>query len=227
MNYILHYNALIAKRIKNPANTTNTYTEVHHIVPKCLGGTNEDSNLVCLTAKEHYMAHVLLCKIYPNNASLLYAWNMMSNMGNDICRHNVRLYQAYRYESLRKQFSLACSESRKGFKHTEETKQKMSKSALGRKSKLKGRTYEEIHGNEAIELKQRRSVSAKARTDYNNPTRTAKLSARVVTDEWKRKNGDAKRGRKVINNGSTTKMVPPEELQNYLDLGWTPGRHKL
>lgn len=226
MNYILHYNALIAKRIKNPASITTAYTEVHHILPKCMGGTDDDANLVCLTAKEHYMAHVLLCKIYPNNASLLYAWNMMANMGDALCRHNVRSYQAFRYKSLREQFSLMCRESRKGFKHTEETKQKMSKSAKGRKSKLKGKTYEEIHGNNAAEMKLARSKSAKARTDYNNPIRTAKLSSRVMSDEWKKKNGDAKRGRKIINNGSTTKMVPPEDLQSYLDLGWTPGRHK-
>ena len=69
MNYTLHYNALIAKRIKTPANTTHTYTEIHHAIPKCMGGTDDETNLVCLTAREHYMAHVLLCKIYPNNAS--------------------------------------------------------------------------------------------------------------------------------------------------------------
>ena len=227
MNYTLHYNALIAKRIKTPANTTHTYTEIHHVIPKCMGGTDDETNLVCLTAREHYMAHVLLCKIYPNNASLLYAWNMMSNMSDNMCKHNVRSYQSFRYHSLREQFSMACSETRKGFKHSEETKQKMSKSAKGRKSKLKGKTYEEIHGDNAEQLKLARSKTAKARTDYNNPERCAKLSARTISEEWKRKNGDAKRGRKIVNNGSTTKMVPPDDLQSYLDSGWVPGRHKL
>ena len=41
------------------------YTEIHHIIPKCMGGTDDKSNLVKLTAREHYIAHKLLTKIYP------------------------------------------------------------------------------------------------------------------------------------------------------------------
>lgn len=227
MNYELHYNALIAKRIKTPASTLGVYNEIHHIVPKCMGGNDDDNNLVSLTAKEHYMAHVLLCKIHPNNAPLLYAWNMMSNMNSNKCKHNIRSYQAYKYKSLREAFALQCSQKRTGHKHSLETKQKMSASAMGRSSKLKGRTYEEIHGENAAELKLARSNSAKARTDYNSPSRRAKLSARIISDEWKQKNSDSKRGRRLFNNGSITKLIQPEEIQAYLDLGWFPGRHKL
>ena len=36
--------------------------EFHHIVPKCFGGTE----IVPLTAREHLLAHYLLCYIYPN-----------------------------------------------------------------------------------------------------------------------------------------------------------------
>ena len=36
------------------------YKETHHIIPKSLGGDNSDSNLVHLTAKEHYIVHLLL-----------------------------------------------------------------------------------------------------------------------------------------------------------------------
>lgn len=37
-----------------------TYYEKHHILPKSLGGTNRKSNLVLLTAQEHFRAHFLL-----------------------------------------------------------------------------------------------------------------------------------------------------------------------
>ena len=40
------------------------YFEEHHIIPKCLNGTDDPDNLVLLTAKEHYVAHHLLHKIY-------------------------------------------------------------------------------------------------------------------------------------------------------------------
>ena len=33
------------------------YHERHHIVPKCMGGTNDKENLIDLFAKEHYVAH--------------------------------------------------------------------------------------------------------------------------------------------------------------------------
>lgn len=36
--------------------------ERHHIVPKCLGGGNEKSNIVKLTYREHFLAHWLLTK---------------------------------------------------------------------------------------------------------------------------------------------------------------------
>ncbi len=50
------------------------YTEIHHVRPKCLGGGNEPSNLVYLTAKEHFIAHLLLHRIDVTNASLACAY---------------------------------------------------------------------------------------------------------------------------------------------------------
>jgi hypothetical protein len=70
MNYIKHYNALI-ERAKN--RNLSIYTEKHHIVPKCLNGTDDKSNLVNLTPEEHYVAHQLLIKIYPNHPGLIWA----------------------------------------------------------------------------------------------------------------------------------------------------------
>lgn len=51
--------------------------ETHHIIPKCLGGTNNAENLVKLTPEEHYLAHQLLAKLYPENYKLTYAAIMM------------------------------------------------------------------------------------------------------------------------------------------------------
>lgn len=43
------------------------YKENHHILPSSLGGTNDPNNLVYLTAREHFVAHRLLVKIYKDN----------------------------------------------------------------------------------------------------------------------------------------------------------------
>ena len=39
------------------------YTERHHIIPKSLGGSDDRSNLVRLTAREHFICHQLLTKM--------------------------------------------------------------------------------------------------------------------------------------------------------------------
>ena len=62
MNYFLAYQRLIAKAKARVC--PEGYVERHHILPKALGGSDDSSNLVALTAKEHFVAHVLLAKIH-------------------------------------------------------------------------------------------------------------------------------------------------------------------
>jgi hypothetical protein len=62
MNYFLVYQKLIAKAKARVC--PEGYVERHHILPRALGGTDDSSNLVALTAKEHFVAHVLLAKIH-------------------------------------------------------------------------------------------------------------------------------------------------------------------
>ena len=55
----------------------DVYTEKHHITPKCMGGEDGKHNLTTLTAKEHFICHKILCKIYPENEKLRLAfWGM-------------------------------------------------------------------------------------------------------------------------------------------------------
>lgn len=74
MDYLKIYNNLIERGLNR---NIEGFTEKHHIIPKCMGGSNVKSNLVCLTPEEHYIAHQLLVKIYPKNHKLVYAANMM------------------------------------------------------------------------------------------------------------------------------------------------------
>ena len=65
MNYHKIYNAIIIKRKQN---YFNGYTENHHIIPKSLGGTDDKENLVELSAREHFICHLLLTKMYPEGS---------------------------------------------------------------------------------------------------------------------------------------------------------------
>lgn len=69
----------------------NGYTEKHHIIPKSLGGSNNKDNLVKLTAREHYICHLLLTKMVEGmyKRKMLFAlWRMMHGNKEQL-RHNV------------------------------------------------------------------------------------------------------------------------------------------
>jgi len=69
MNYVKVYQELV-KKAKARDVKELTLSETHHVKPRCLGGLDEESNIVRFTPKEHYIAHRLLIKLFPNNQSL-------------------------------------------------------------------------------------------------------------------------------------------------------------
>ena len=75
MNYTKHYTILIDRARQRQL--IDSCKEQHHIIPKCMGGSDSSKNLVYLTPEEHYLAHQLLVKIYPNEDGLVYAALMM------------------------------------------------------------------------------------------------------------------------------------------------------
>ena len=75
MNYIKIYQNLVNKENVKIAGVSY---EVHHIVPRSHGGSDDKSNLVLLTIKEHVLAHRLLAKIYPNCYKMACALRMMT-----------------------------------------------------------------------------------------------------------------------------------------------------
>jgi hypothetical protein len=60
--------------------TVTGYAEKHHIIPKSLGGSNKQSNLVKLTAREHFICHWLLTKMVNDTKSKYQMWNAFSCM---------------------------------------------------------------------------------------------------------------------------------------------------
>lgn len=101
------------------------YHERHHIIPKCLGGTNDEDNLIDLFAREHFIAHRLLALENPENDKMIYAWNMMSNL-----KKEDRQITAKEYEEVRIAFCKTISGENNPFygkHHSEETREKMRK----------------------------------------------------------------------------------------------------
>lgn len=123
MNYEKIYNELIEYRRHN---SFEGYGENHHIIPESLGGSDDDWNMVRLTAREHFIAHLLLAKFdrCPEN---VYAVLMMCVSSKFHQRHEVRR-TSRTYDFIRR----AYSEERTGWKHSEESKKKMSNSQKNR-----------------------------------------------------------------------------------------------
>ena len=63
----------------------NLKVERHHIIPRALGGTNDEANLVFVTLKEHFVCHWLLTKMTENTlrAKMLYALNGMKRVSKN------------------------------------------------------------------------------------------------------------------------------------------------
>ena len=111
------YNAKLQKRKKlEKTDIHYIYYEKHHIIPKCMNGGNNEVNLVLLTAREHYICHKLLVKIYEGNKSMIWAFHRMTfskKLGSIVSSRD--------YEYARKLSTMPVSE---------ETRRKMSKNHI-------------------------------------------------------------------------------------------------
>lgn len=65
--------------IKNKEPRSTVYTENHHIIPRCMKGKDDESNMIRLTLREHFLAHWLLWKSYPTYLPLVSAFLQMNN----------------------------------------------------------------------------------------------------------------------------------------------------
>lgn len=211
------------------------YKESHHIVPKCLGGLDVEENLVYLTAEEHYVAHLLLVKIYPDNKSLIYAAKMMTVSGKNLIRNNKL------YGWLKKKFSKSISDSQTG----------SGNSQFGRYWICNSKTGEVLRINSIDEIpigwnrgKVRNTVCEICKEDTgtkqrrfcveHRPTYTGRKStmskgsvgAIKLSEYCKRRSKEdhPQYGKRWINNKIEQRMVDSSELEFYFELGWSKGK---
>lgn len=132
MNYKKIYNSLVTRAVsrKKLRRTQEGYVyyEKHHILPRCLGGTDDKSNIILLTAEEHWVAHLLLVKMYPGNVSLIYACQAMSMAGGYNQRTTNKLFGW-----IRRKYADIISSKHKGRVLSDEHKRKLSEINKGLK----------------------------------------------------------------------------------------------
>ena len=182
MNYQDFINNILNSRGR--FNCGEKYHERHHIVPRCLGGTNDTNNLIDLFAKEHFIAHKLLAEENPNNHQLIQAYGAMAFVkGKGQERYKLTPEE---YELAREALSLSLKEKYKdktkhpcyGTHLSDEHKKKISE-ANRRNQYCKGRILSEetkrkiglANSNPSEETRRKQSEAQKARNlkGDNNP----------------------------------------------------------
>lgn len=165
MNYEKIYNDLMNDRLsKKPQRLKEKrcgfYFEGHHIIPKWMGGDGNSNrpknnkNIVLLTAREHFLAHWMLWRIYRDRPSALAFHKMRS-----VNKNQNRVTSSIGYEEAR----IAFAETNKGNTYgvgitrivTEEQKLKQSNTMKGRYIGSNNPFFGKTHSKEAIVKMQR------------------------------------------------------------------------
>ena len=94
MAYIARYNNFI-ESLKDQE-VSGVY-EKHHIVPKSMGGTDDATNLIKLTPRQHYIAHWMLWKAY--GGKMAQAFHFMNHHPN-YKKINSKLYEQLRKDAV-------------------------------------------------------------------------------------------------------------------------------
>lgn len=126
MNYQKIYDD-ICKRGQERVLPEEIYVEKHHIIPRCMDGDNSKENLTILTAREHFICHLILArKLFPNHKGM---WNALRKMlyykrsYQDRYVPSGRIYESIRLEVNEK--SKGSGNPFYGKSHTDATKQKI------------------------------------------------------------------------------------------------------
>ena len=203
-------------------NLCEGYVERHHITPKCMGGNNKKDNLVDLTAREHFICHLLLTKMVEKNNSVRYKLlNALSMMLCSSSSHNnnryipsSRIYQYFREEwskvfkenipSKRPEVRKKISDKAKGRTLSQEAKKKISDANKGKIVSLETRKkMSDFQKKLSIEEKQRRAAK-----------NSAVHKGKIVSEESRQKMSDAKK-----NN-----FTPWNKGKKGLQIPWNKGK---
>ncbi|AEN93825.1 homing endonuclease [Escherichia phage Bp7] len=186
MNYNKIYDDLVNRALERGLIKENLkyYTESHHIIPECIGGPDIDSNKVLFTAREHFIAHILLYKIYKL-PKLIYAVHMMCNSSEKHQRNSKM------YDWLRKDHKAALSKKMTDAWKAPEFRTKMV-AALYQRHKDKPVTEEtrEKQSNSLKRYYKENPISEEAKKK-NSEAQKQRFKDRPQTEETKRLRKDS------------------------------------
>lgn len=200
------------------------YHERHHILPKCLGGSNNEDNLIDLFAREHFIAHKLLATENPDNEKLVYAWWCMCNIKNK----NQERYEitAEEYEECKISHKEMLSKKMSGENnpmygkhHSEEAKEKIREAAKNPSEETRKKISESHKGTiPSEETRKKMSVARSNRPsgalgkhwELSNKTRkqmSDSAKKRYGSEDERKKTSDSLKGKYIGENSNNARAV--------------------
>lgn len=191
--YTKWYFSIVNNRKVNPI-LNSSYKEIHHIIPKKMGGSNDKENLIALTPREHFIVHLLLTKMTKglDKKYMFHALNLMAYT------RKVKL-TSITYSYIKENYSKENSGYKNiifgkigenhpafGYKHTQEHKKYIS-------NKLKGRKHKE--------------ESIKKMSD--------KAKGRKISEETKNKISKANKGSNNFMFGRIHSIQTKQKMKNH------------
>ena len=140
------------------------FYDAHHIIPRSMNGNDDADNLVLLTRKEHYLAHLLLTRIVKNtNLSKAYlALNAMMNGSTKLyhkryakTRMGVRIRTGVRLT-----ISMSLTGKRKSFEH----KRRISETMTGQPGTWRGLNLSASHKENISKSMKKKGIKRSAAT---------------------------------------------------------------
>lgn len=212
MNYRHIYMIVITKakeemRLGLRTKGNGNYYEKHHILPRSLFPlwVKRKSNLVLLTAREHFFCHQLLTKIFPSRQMNFALWSFLTK--NNKKPDGLKL-SSKDFEVLR---SLDKSKS-------QETKDKISKANKGKK-----RTEEYV--TKMKKYKKAHPLSKEMRQKIGEASRKAN-TGKTVSSETRQKISNAKKG-KSLSDSHKNSLKEACKKKNYSEIFNEEVRKKL
>jgi hypothetical protein len=191
MNYQKIYNQIIERAQRRQL---EGYVEKHHLIPRCLEGSDSKDNIVQLTAREHFLCHMLLCEIYPDSDKLKYALFLMS-IGKQKIKDRHYKISSRTYERLKLEYALFL----RGKKQKDKTKQKKSES------------MKRVWAN-----KTDKEMTDKAQKIWNTRRKNNTLS----TDQQRQNISKALKGRKITWDRGRNQIIEQYDTQGNFIKEW-------
>ena len=230
---------------------TTSFKERHHIIPRSLGGNNEPNNLVDLTCREHFIAHLLLIRIVQDkdiyrmiHAIIRFTKKVKNSKEYHLLRRYVSTYSKGSYNKSynkiwarikltneiiyidKSQFDpnihlKGIGVQRGGFSNYMFINDGLREKMISKESTIPNGWSK---GRLVVPTSSHmKNMTAKRHTVEKDLEHSAKMSG---SNHFNFGKPAFTKNRIWVNNSIKSKMIDPNTLDEYLSLGWHKGRLK-